>query len=76
MAERLMALKEEVDQVADFATDSDDMPTHDGVRLGKKVPVPISASASGLPGQWAEDGSYLYICVGVDTWKRVGLSTW
>jgi hypothetical protein len=38
--------------------------------------VPASATASGTPGMIAYDSSFLYICVGVNQWKRVGLSTW
>lgn len=76
MPEQLMALKEDFDQVSEYSTDSDSMPVHDGQRLAKKVAVPSSVSDTGEPGQWAEDGSYLYICTATDTWRRVGLGTW
>lgn len=40
------------------------------------VAAPASASADGVKGQMACDGSYLYICTATDTWKRVAISTW
>lgn len=39
------------------------------------VNVPASGTASGAPGQLAQDGSYLYVCTAVNTWKRVALAT-
>jgi hypothetical protein len=39
--------------------------------------VPASATAAGLPLQMAglaTDGNFLYVCVGVNSWKRVALS--
>ena len=39
------------------------------------VPVPASATAAGQPGQIAQDGSYLYICTALNTWKRVAIAT-
>jgi hypothetical protein len=44
--------------------------------VGTKVAVPASATATGTPGQWAADASYLYVCTATDTWKRTALSTW
>lgn len=40
------------------------------------VPVPASATAVGIQGQLAQDGSYLYVCTANNTWKRVAISTW
>ena len=40
------------------------------------VPVPASATSTGAPGQIAYDSSNLYVCVAVDTWKRVAIATW
>lgn len=40
------------------------------------VPVPASATAAGIQGQLAQDGSYLYICTAPNTWKRVAIATW
>ena len=38
--------------------------------------TPSSASDVGFPGQIAWDSDYIYVCVALDTWKRVALSTW
>lgn len=38
--------------------------------------TPSSASATGTTGDIAWDGSYIYICVGTNTWKRAAISTW
>lgn len=40
------------------------------------APVPDSATASGVPGNLAQDGSFLYICTAPNAWKRVALSSW
>lgn len=44
--------------------------------VGVKVPVPASASAPGATGQWAADSSYIYVCVGVDSWVRASAASW
>lgn len=38
------------------------------------VATPASKTASGVKGQMACDGSYLYICTDTDTWKRVAIA--
>jgi hypothetical protein len=38
--------------------------------------TPASASASGIAGQIAFDGNYIYRCVATDTWKRAAIATW
>lgn len=35
-----------------------------------------SASASGVAGTIYWDASFIYVCVGADSWKRAGISTW
>lgn len=40
------------------------------------ISVPASATAVGNKGDIAEDGSYLYVCTAVNTWKRSALTTW
>lgn len=40
------------------------------------VAVPLSATAEGTVGQIAMNADYLYVCVNVNTWKRVALTTW
>lgn len=39
------------------------------------VDVPASATASGVAGQVAYNGSFFYVCVSSNTWVRVALST-
>lgn len=38
--------------------------------------VPASATADGLPGQIAWGPSFVYVCVGLNTWKRAAISSW
>jgi hypothetical protein len=38
--------------------------------------TPSSASDLGVPGEIRWDANYVYVCVSVDTWKRVALSSW
>lgn len=42
------------------------------------VAAPASATASGTKGQWAQDGTYIYLCTATDTWVRaaVAFATW
>lgn len=41
------------------------------------VPVPATPASPGVPGDMAEDGSYLYIYSSVaGQWLRVGLNDW
>lgn len=44
--------------------------------VGVKVGVPASAAATGVPGQWAAESGWLYICVAADTWERVAIASW
>ena len=37
---------------------------------------PASSSSTGTTGQIQFDTNYLYVCVDINTWKRVALSTW
>ena len=41
-----------------------------------KVAVPETATAPGLPGEWAAVSSYLYICVSPNTWMRAAVASW
>ena len=41
-----------------------------------KVAVPETATAPGLPGEWAADSSHVYICVSTNTWVRAALAPW
>lgn len=50
-----------------------------GSPFGKKVSVPGSTSASGAPGQWAADTSYVYVYVGdgsTHSWVRAPAAVW
>lgn len=38
--------------------------------------VPGTAGSAGTIGQISFDGSYVYVCVATNTWKRANLSTW
>jgi len=38
--------------------------------------TPANASHPGVPGEIRWDADYIYICVGVDTWKKAAISTW
>ena len=53
-----------------------------GFVLGLGQPVfatsntPASATATGVTGTFSWDGSYIYIAVGTNSWKRVAISSW
>lgn len=47
-----------------------------GNPVGVKVAVPASATATGTPGQWAADSSWVYICTATNTWVRAALASW
>ncbi len=38
--------------------------------------VPTSATDVGVKGQMAFDSSFLYICVDINSWKRVAIVVW
>lgn len=38
--------------------------------------TPASAGAAGAAGTICYDASYVYVCVGTNTWKRAAISTW
>lgn len=38
------------------------------------VTVPATANSPGTPNQVATDGNFLYVCVGVNQWKRAALA--
>ena len=42
------------------------------------VAPPATAGAAGTKGQWAQDGTYIYLCTATDTWVRaaVAFATW
>lgn len=40
------------------------------------VAAPATAASTGTAGHVAYDANYWYVCIGTDTWKRVGIATW
>ena len=40
------------------------------------VDIPASAADLGVPGQTAYDASYLYLCTGANTWRRIAHASW
>lgn len=42
---------------------------------GQFSPAPANSTALGTPNQVAYDSGFFYICIGVNTWKRVAIST-
>lgn len=42
---------------------------------GQFVAVPATSASAGVAGQFAYSATFLYICVGPSTWRRVALST-
>lgn len=45
-------------------------------KLNTATATPASAAASGTAGDFAWDGSFLYMCTATNTWKRVAIATW
>ena len=60
----------------DFIPSAPDWLDRTTVQLSAPVTVPDSATSTGLKGQWAVDADYLYICIAVNSWKRVNITTW
>lgn len=40
------------------------------------VPVPATATSAGSVSSFAYDNDYLYICVALNTWRRVAIASW
>lgn len=40
------------------------------------VAAPKAANSACTTGNWAYDTSYVYVCVGVNTWRRAALAPW
>ena len=38
--------------------------------------TPASTSAPGVPGEIRWDADYIYVCIGIDSWKRVAIAAW
>ena len=50
--------------------------TVEGVQPVTSVSAPGSAGATGIAGQIAYDGTYIYICTQANTWKRAAIAGW
>ena len=48
----------------------------EGVQPSEIVSAPGTASSPGLAGQIAYDSTYIYVCVGANTWKRAAIASW
>ena len=48
----------------------------EGTTPAEEISAPLTANATGVAGQIAYDGSYIYICVANNTWRRASTSTW
>jgi hypothetical protein len=44
--------------------------------VGLLVAVPATSSSACTSGTWSTDGSYYYICVAANTWKRTAVASW
>jgi hypothetical protein len=47
-----------------------------GPQMQYVVTPPATAASAGLKNQFSYDGSFLYICVALNTWMRVAIATW
>ncbi len=41
-----------------------------------RVGAPPAAASACSPGNWATDGSFYYLCVSANTWRRAALGAW
>ena len=73
---RLLSTGADTDVGLNLATKGAGTVQANGNPVGVKVAVPGSASATGVPGQWAADASYHYDCVATNTWVRTAVATW
>lgn len=44
-------------------------------QVARFVAAPATATTVGVEGQLATDGSFLYVCIARNSWKRVALSS-
>ena len=48
----------------------------DSTVVSLRIAVPPTSSSACTPGVWAMDTSFYYVCVGLNSWRRVTLSIW
>jgi hypothetical protein len=44
--------------------------------MDRYVGVPTAATSPGTPGDYAATATYLYVCVALNTWRRVAIAAW
>jgi hypothetical protein len=44
--------------------------------VATSVTAPSTATSAGVPGQFASDSSYIYVCTALNTWKRASIAAW
>lgn len=63
-----------------MTADSNGLPKDSGTKISDLsaawVSPPTLPTDPGIEHEMAEDGSYLYICIATDTWRRTALSSW
>jgi hypothetical protein len=48
----------------------------ESVQPAQIVAAPGSASSTGTAGQLAYDGTYIYVCISTNTWRRASIASW
>ena len=44
--------------------------------LGLRVAAPATVASTCATGSWASDGSFYYLCVATNSWKRTAIAAW
>lgn len=65
----------QVDGVSRFSVSNTGLTTTSQLRVTSSF-TPSAANAAGDTGTIAWDGSYVYVCVAPNTWRRASLTTW
>jgi hypothetical protein len=84
MAERTRAVLKTFFETGDFPTatqfadliDSMNNKQDDGAPITFLPSAPATSSDTGAFGNMAFDADYLYVCVAVNTWRRMPISDW
>jgi len=48
----------------------------DSTLVALRAAVPGASNSTCVPGRWASDQTFYYVCVAPNTWKRIGLASW
>ena len=46
------------------------------VKMTTQVAAPATATSTGQAGDWAYDGSFIYVCTATNTWRRAAIAVW